>query len=46
VQAVDDGSVVGVSFFHVRVTGGQVGSDETETGVVVFQSDANSALVT
>jgi len=46
VQSIDDGSVVGIPFVHVRVTGSQVGSDKTEAGVVVFQSDANSALVT
>ena len=46
VQPIDDGSVVSVPLVHIRVTGGQVGSDETEAGVVVFQSDAYSALVT
>ena len=46
VQSIDDSSVVGIPLIHVRVTGGQVGSYETEAGVVVFQSDTNSAFVT
>ena len=46
VQSIDDSLVVGVPLVHVRMTGGQVGSYETEASVVVLQSDANSALVT
>jgi hypothetical protein len=45
-QAVHDGPIVSVSFINVPMASSKVGSDETETGVVIIESDANSAFVT
>lgn len=46
VQPVHDGPIVSISFLHIHMAGSQVCSDETEAGVVVVKSDANSAFVT
>ena len=45
-QAVHDGLIVTIPLINIHMTGSQVRSDETKAGVVVFESDANSAFVT
>jgi hypothetical protein len=44
-QAVHNGLVVSVSLIDIRMTSSEVGGDETKAGVVVFESDADSAFV-
>lgn len=36
VQPISDGMVVGVSFIHVRMSGGEMSSDETEVGIIIL----------
>jgi hypothetical protein len=45
-QAVDNGPIICIPLLNVRMTGSQVSSNETEAGVVVIESDANSTFVT
>ena len=44
-QAVGNRPVITIPLLKVRMTSGQVSSNKTEAGVVVIESDANSAFV-
>lgn len=44
-QPVHNGLIIGVSLVNIRMTRCQVRGDETKAGVVVFESNANSAFV-
>lgn len=45
VQAVGDGMIVGVPFIHIRMSSSQVSRDETEVGIMIIQTDCDSAFV-
>jgi len=44
-QAIDNRPIITIPLLKVRMTGSQVSSDKTEAGIVVIESDANSAFI-
>ena len=44
-QPICDGAIIGITFVHVCVASSKMGSDETETSIMVLKPDAYGALV-